>query len=249
MIPEMEMLESERFAEGPFEVPSDVSESFGRLLNSGSGLADDFVAIAQGFERFGLVDQAIEAYRYGLERDGRCLSAHRGRAEAFVVKFIESSKEGSSREFVEKALMDLEAAVVVSGCDMNLRCLQGTALLLLGEYDECRELLASNLGRAEVGGGGSVIDLLYLLGFCDLFAGKADSALSYFSRISETGGSVAEAGFGKAVCFLVCRNSNSFNKELGALRVRDTGLWSAAKRLSVNGCFGYLDVARAVLGL
>jgi hypothetical protein len=190
-------------------------------------------------------EEAVGAYDEALVRDSLCWEAYLGRGEALLGMFVARDERGSASDLGARAAGDFERALSLAGSARGqlLRSV-ATALLVIGDYARCENLVDSWLGQGHEQELDTRSDLFYVLGFARLFSGYADKGIEAFLEMEKLGRSIEDSLFGRAVCFLVTKKMDRVREIQSQLRAE---LSEAFRILDQSGCNGFLDVARVLV--
>jgi len=225
--------------------PDQVLWTYKSLLDARGLTVSDILSYARSFESFGMDQEAVGAYDEALIRDGLCWDAYLGRGEVLLGMFVARGDAGSASDLGARAVEDFQRALSLAGSGRGqvFRSFV-TALLVIGDYARCENLIESWLEQGHEQETDARSDLFYLLGFACLFSGNADKGNVAFLEIKKLGRSKEDSLFGRAVCFLVTREIDRVREIQSQLGPE---LSDAVDILRESGCKGFLDVARALV--
>jgi hypothetical protein len=240
MISTLDMIEVDRAAIESFETT--LCEEL-RLLVDREAFSESssFVELAGEFVALGEMQDALDCFGRALEKDSSCWEAYVGRAEIVQGLFIMRDEGGSEGSLGSRACADLEN---------GLRCVDSKnrsvvfrllliSYLLVGRYQEVKDLAIAALGEGLCEAGQDRNDLTYSLAFAEFFLGNEDAASRLFGSLPEE----YEAGlFGQAVCQL--RFAMVVGRDAVQIGVPERYRGSF-EFLSTNGVNDYLSVARS----
>jgi hypothetical protein len=245
MSTDLDLIELER---GEAELPMSPSETLStyKSLVASQGLTvSGILSYARSFESFGMDKEAVGAYDEALVCDSLCWQAYLGRGEALLGMFVARDDGGSAIDLGRRAVDDFERALSLAGSarDQVFRSFV-TALLVVGDYARCENLVEVWFGRDYEQELNARSDLLYVLGFARLFSGHADKGIEAFLQMEKLGRSIEDSLFGRAVCFLVVGKMDLLREIQCQLRAE---LSEAVRILGESGCNSFLDVARVLV--
>jgi hypothetical protein len=225
--------------------PDEILSTYKSLLDSREVTVSDILSCARSFVSFGMDEQAVGAYDEALMRDGLCWYAYLGRGEVLLGMFVARYYAGSASDLGARAVEDFERALSLAGSARGqvFRSFV-TALLIIGDYARCENLVESWFGQGHEQEFDARSDLFYLSGFARLFSGHADKGIAAFLEMEKLGRSIEDSLFGRAVCFLVMRKMDLVREVQAQLRPE---LSEAVRILSESGCNSFLDVARVLV--
>lgn len=225
--------------------PGETLSAYKSLVGSRGLTVSGILSYARSFESFGIDEEAAGAYDEALVRDSLCWEAYVGRGEALLGMFVARDEEGSASDLGARAAGDFERALSLAGSarDQVFRSF-ATALLVIGEYARCENLVEAWFGEGHEQELDGRSDLFYLSGFARLFSGYADKGIEAFLEMEKLGRSIEDSLFGRAVCFLVIRKMDLVREIQYKLRAE---LSEAVRILGESGCNSFLDVARVRL--
>jgi len=240
----LDLIEAEKESDEILSV-EELRIEYRRIINSGELDFDRLLFLGRAFEEFDLVEEALHCYSRIIGLDGGQVEALSRRGNVTFGLFVARDVDGNERELVRWAVSDFEKAVQFSGNDPAYIRMLALGLLMLGNYDRSRKLCESTLGdMSDALGGGTVWDLLYVLGYSQFFLGFTDSALLTFRRLAEGPGVSEEGWFGQAVCLWKL----GLGVEVAAARKNlSEPLNDRLSALLETGMENYLTVARALL--
>jgi tetratricopeptide (TPR) repeat protein len=241
----LDLMETERGEDELPTSPDEVLSSYKSLVGSRRLTVSDILSYAQSFESFGLAEEAVGAYDEALMRDGLCWQAYLGRGEALLGMYVARDDGGSASDLGARAAGDFERALSLAGsARAHVFRSFATALLVIGDYARCENLVESWFGQGHEQEVDARSDLFYVLGFARLFAGCADKGIEAFLEMEKLGRSIEDSLFGRAVCFLVMRKLDLVREIQSQLGVE---LSEAIRILGESGCNSFLDVARVLV--
>lgn len=225
--------------------PDEVLATYRSLIDSRELTVSDILSYARSFESFGMDEEAVGAYDEALMRDGLCWEAYLGRGDVLLGMLVARDDDGSASEMGARAVEDFERALSLAGSARGhvFRSFV-TALLVIGDYARCENLVESWLAQGDEQEIDPRSDLFCLLGFARLFSGQAETGIAAFLEMERLGRSIEHSLFGRAVCFLVTRKIDrvrEIHSQLGP------ELSEAVRILRESGCNSFLDVARVLV--
>lgn len=241
MLSTLDMMEVDRGA-------LEISES--RLAEEIRGLVkrqvfsdvDSLLALGREFVSLGETQDALDCFGRALEEDQSCWPAYVERASLVYELFVVGDEAGSGAGLALWACSDLERALDFVDSEhrgLVVRLLL-FARLVAGRFDHVKALAESILRDGVCQRPDERNDVVYSLGFAEMFLGNSEEAIRSFRSLP----SEYEAGlFGEAVCALRFRNdvpAHSLGRKL-SIRYQP-----AFDFLSSSGVKDYLDVARAL---
>lgn len=248
----LDLMEAERDegaeADGP--TSSEFEARCRAYLDGGGRGRQQLLAYAAEAEAEGLHELALECLTRALgggEPDGRVFA---GRGRIYSSLYIASVIAGEPRaELIAGACADLEMARgLAPGDSSNLRE-YATSLLLAGRHAECRMLIEGAGVSAGTGvASGEEADLLYLLGFAELFDGRREAAERCFGVLTRGGGYAASGHFGLGVCLLLAGEAVAFEESCRLLGDLDGRLSEGLRAIGARGVAGFDGVAAAYFG-
>jgi tetratricopeptide (TPR) repeat protein len=241
----LELIEAESDGIGTADEVSvvDLRREYERLADCEKPDSERLLFLGKGFEDAGLPEEAIPCYSRIISLDGSHAEALASRGNITFSLFVARDVDGSERELLRWAVSDFEKAVQSAGKDLGYARMLGLGLLMLGNYERSRKLCETALGECE-GQVEACWDLLYVLGYSQLFGGQVDEALMSFRRLSEDSGGLDDGWFGQALCFKSMGLGDSVNEMRRHLSSSGNERLSIVLESSVGN---YLAVARALL--
>lgn len=241
----LDLIELERSELELLTSPRETLSMYKSLVGSNGLTVSGFLSYARRFEFFGMGDEAVGAYDEALVRDSLCWEAYLGRGEALLGMFVAQDDGGSVSDLGTRAAGDFERALSLAGRARGqvFRSF-ATALLIVGDYARCENLVEAWFGRGHDEELDARSDLFYVLGFAHLFSGDANEGIEAFLEMQKLGRSIEDSLFGRAVCLLVMREMDLVREIHSQLRPQ---LSEAIRILGESGCNSFLDVARVLV--
>jgi tetratricopeptide (TPR) repeat protein len=245
MSTDSDLIELERSEPELLMSPDETLSMYESLVGSRGLTVSGILSYARALESFGMDEEAVGAYDEALVRDSLCWEAYLRRGEALLGMFVARDDGGSASDLGARAVDDFERALSLAGSARGqvFRSF-GTALLVIGDYERCKNLVESWFGQGHEQELEAQSDLFYVLGFARLFSGYADKGIEAFLEMQKLGRSVEDSLFGRAVCFLVIRKMDLVREIQCQLRAE---LSEAVRTLGESGCNSFLDVARVLM--
>ena len=245
MSTDLDLIELERSEPELLMSPGETLSMYESLVGSRGLTVSGILSYARALESFGMDEEAVGAYDEALVRDSLCWEAYLRRGEALLGMFVARDDGGSASDLGARAVDDFERALSLAGSARGqvFRSF-ATALLVIGDYERCKNLTESWFGQGHEQELEAQSDLFYVLGFARLFSGYADKGIEAFLEMQKLGRSVEDSLFGRAVCFLVIRKMDLVREIQSQLRAE---LSEAIRILGESGCNSFLDVARVLM--
>lgn len=248
----LEVIEAERDEGAAVDAPT-ASEFEARCrtyLDGGGRAREQLLVYAAEAEAEGLPELALECLTRALgggDPDGR-MFAGRGRicSSLFIASVIACEPRA---ELIAGACADLEMARRLVPGDSSILREYVTSLLLAGRHAECRMFIEGAGVSAGTGvASGEEADLLYLLGFAELFDGRSEAAERCFGVLARGEGYAASGHFGLGVCLLLAGEVVAFEETCRLLGDLDGRLSEALRGMGPRGVSGFDGVAAAYFG-
>ena len=242
---DLDLIELERSGPELLMSPGETLSTYKSLVGSRGLTVSGILSYARSFESFGMDEEAVGAYDEALVRDSLCSEAYLGRGEALLGMFVARDDGGSASDLGRKAVDDFERTLSLAGSARGqvFRSF-ATALLVIGDYARCENLVESWFGQGHELELDARSDLFSVLGFARLFSGFPDKGIEAFLEMEKLGRSIEYSLFGRAVCFLVMRKMDLVREIQSQLRAE---LSEAVRILGESGCNSFLDVARVLV--
>ena len=225
--------------------PGETLSTYKSLVGSRGLTVSGILSYARALESFGMDEEAVGAYDEALVRDSLCWEAYLRRGEALLGMFVARDDGGSASDLGARAVDDFERALSLAGSARGQVFLSfATALLVIGDYERCENLIESWFGQGHEQELEAQSDLFYVLGFARLFSGYANKGIEAFLEMEKLGRSIEDSLFGRAVCFLVTGKVDQVREVQTQLRKE---LSESIGILGKSGCNGFLDVTRALV--
>ena len=240
MLSTLDMMEVDEAALEVLE--STLSQEMCGLVNQVFPNVGSLLALGREFVLLGETQDALDCFGRALKEDPSCWQAYVERADVVHGLLILGDEPGNDASLASWACSDLEMALGYVDADnrgLVLRLLL-TARLVAGRFNQVKALADSILHDGSYQDADERNDVIYSLGFAEMFLGDSEEALRCFRSLP----SEYEAGlFGEAVCQLRCRNDGDVRSPQSQLSRRYEPAFDFLLSCDVSN---YLDVARAL---
>lgn len=229
----------------PAIVPSDVVTRFASLRVTDVAAPSSFVDCGNAFISFGMLEDAIDAFTEGINRDSSCLPAFLSRAQATFGLALWIEDEAERGALMSQSIADFGRALELDEKSRAAILGIGTGLLVTNRFAECASWIQGRMGvSADNGHEG---DLLYLFALCRLFSGDLEQAGEFADKMERVAGFDTERFFIRGLISLQASEHEKFLEYRALVDRRDPKLARVLDFVNEQQCGTFLELARRLV--